>query len=472
MNAGIAETIITTPVGLAMQGWASRAAGHNLATYVHDDLYVKSVYFESGEDSACVTVLDISGIDAVFAEEVRGIVGESTGLSANSIMISATHCHSAPSIRPVAASCSPEDFKNITVAGSGSLDLGEKPYLKIQPSVLGGEINREFRGELIEKTASTIISAWNSREPVRLLYGEADVAGVASSRRVFLKNGEWGDPRSEGFNEKDVENRTEIDPLVRNIFIQSKATGKMIGVLVNYGTHPWLLSVSGYSAELSGVVAAKIAAEFAEDEEPPIVLYTSGPLGDVTMIWNLDIEEMWTRHSEETIEESLARREKVFDVELEKMGGRMLDGVTDAWRSAKEIAALESVSACSNQVVLPFKDGYVGHHPDVVQTNRQKEENRGQLTEIQRLSIGSLTILGLPGEPFTSLGREIRDKAGKEPLMIIAHANDSGGFQYIADAEEYRRGGYEMVISTLGEKAGAVLVDEAISLVDCSAKRT
>lgn len=50
--------------------------------------------------------------------------------------------------------------------------------------------------------------------------------------------------------------------------------------------------------------------------------------------------------------------------------------------------------------------------------------------------------------------------------MIIAQANDSGGFQYIADEEEYRRGGYEIAISTLGEKAGAVLVDNSIALLN------
>ena len=42
MLVGIAENVMTPPLGLPMHGWASRAAGHNLATYVHDDLYVKS----------------------------------------------------------------------------------------------------------------------------------------------------------------------------------------------------------------------------------------------------------------------------------------------------------------------------------------------------------------------------------------------------------------------------------------------
>ena len=74
--------------------------------------------------------------------------------------------------------------------------------------------------------------------------------------------------------------------------------------------HPWIFSGAGFSAEIAGATADRVAAAWAGSEaEPPVVLYTSGPEGDVTLIWNVDVEHIWKTRPGETAEESLARRE-------------------------------------------------------------------------------------------------------------------------------------------------------------------
>ncbi len=461
MKAGAAETIITPPVGLSMTGWSNRIVGDTIARYVHDDVFVKAICLEQENTTLCVAVLDIAGIDQPFVKAVRKAVSESVGIAPDSIMVSATHCHSNASINPIALGYTDE---NMGTTSSGNVS-GNWQSPEVRPAVLGeNDINWEWREEILQKTIDTIIAAWRKREEAVLSYAEQEIEGVASSRRVHMKNGNWGDPRDDSFDKENVESISTIDPNIRTLFIKARESGKMIGVLVNYGSHPWLLSISGYSAEISGSVASKVAAAFSEENDKPIVLYTVAPLGDATMIWNLDIKNMWKSYEGESVEDGVKRREAVYDKELDRLGDIMCDGIVKSYQKVIEITSNEKIESKLKKIKLPFKDGYY-HLDSIIQSEEQKSVKDAQLTEIQAFRIGEFVILGMPAEPFSSLGFKIREKTNISPLMIIAHANDSGGFQYYATKEEYSLGGYEITISTLKDTAGEIMVDEAVKLL-------
>ena len=161
MKAGASEAVITPPVGLTMTGMAKRIAGDKIARYVHDDLYVKALCLESENGSMAVAVLDIGGIDAVFTSEVRKAVEEKAGLKQDSIMVSATHCHSSSAIRPVAVAYSDE---NIGISSSGMTD-GSWGSSEVKPALFGNEnISSKWRKEILGKTINTIVDAWENRE--------------------------------------------------------------------------------------------------------------------------------------------------------------------------------------------------------------------------------------------------------------------------------------------------------------------
>ena len=66
------------------------------------------------------------------------------------------------------------------------------------------------------------------------------------------------------------------------------------------------------------------------------------------------------------------------------------------------------------------------------------------------LSIGPIAFVGIPGEPFTGIGRAIKDTEGFELICPCALTNGSEGYFPMQDA--YDEGGYEARSSSF--KAG------------------
>lgn len=83
---------------------------------------------------------------------------------------------------------------------------------------------------------------------------------------------------------------------------------------------------------------------------------------------------------------------------------------------------------------------------------------------ITSFRIGKLAIVGVPGEPTSILGREIRDagrRMGFSSVLVCSHVN--GWMGYILDPADYDRGGYEATLSFYGREEGAKVVEAGVS---------
>jgi hypothetical protein len=195
------------------------------------------------------------------------------------------------------------------------------------------------------------------------------------------------------------------------------------------------------------------------------VLYTSGAQGDVTPIWSIDVDRVWRTHPGESARASLTRRETGFEQELKRLGDLLAGGVMSAIAGADQWDRAGRVSARRQQVALPLKAGY--RRPTAVRVAAWQQDTPADhhLTEIQMLQLGSTAILGLPGEPFTSLGQAIRSRSPFRHLIITALSNDFGAISYIGDREAYELGGYELSLTPVAAGAGEILVEHAIALL-------
>ncbi len=470
LHAGAAQRVITPPVGVSMSGWNPRASGNIRSRYVRDDLYAKALVLSAGERAWALVAVDLSGVDAVATEEIRHGAAERTGLSPDTIMVCATHTHSGPAFCPVATAYSPEDMARLTIRGDGSAPaaMGEVTTVSSSASWVG-ETDVEWKSRFVAQAVEAVEEAHGARRPASVGFGEARVAGVASSRRVLMSDGSWGDPRRDPVEGVRVVSRTNIDPLVRVFAVREQGTEAPLAAVINYGTHPWIFCGSGISAEIAGAASDRVANTLGRDGgEPPVVLYTSGPEGDVTPIWNVDIDAVWRTRPGEDTEASLARRERGFDRELARLGGRVADGAMTAVRGIVDWDGAPELRACRKEVALPLKEGY-RHVDDVILADWQRDAPEcHHLTEVQALGVGEGVFLGLPGEPFVSLGTDIRARSGSRRLLIAALANEFGAVSYIAEREAFEQGGYETAFTPVGPGGGEALVDGAIALLDAA----
>lgn len=472
LHAGAAWRVITPPVGVSMSGWNPRASGDIRSRYVHDDLYAKALVLRSGSRAWALVAVDLSGVDAVATEQIRQGAARRAGLEPDAVMVCATHTHSGPAFCPVATTYSPEDMARLTIGRDGSAPsaMGEVTAVSSSASWVG-ETDLAWKAWFVGQAIDAVDEAWSALRPASVGFGAARVDGVASSRRVLMSDGSWGDPRRDSVKGVRVVSRTNIDPMVRVFAVRKRGTDAPLAAVINYGTHPWIFCGSGISAEIAGAAAGQVADAWAGSGcDLPVILYTSGPEGDVTPIWNVDIEAVWRTRPDEDTEAGLERRERGFKRELARLGGRVADGSMTAIRGVAGWDETPQVWARRREVALPLKNGY-SHVDDVLLAGWQRAAPESHhLTEVQALGAGEWAFLGLPGEPFVSLGADIRARSGFGPLTIAALANEFGAVSYIADRKSYGQGGYETAFTPVGPGSGEALVDGAVALLAAGCK--
>jgi len=87
--------------------------------------------------------------------------------------------------------------------------------------------------------------------------------------------------------------------------------------------------------------------------------------------------------------------------------------------------------------------------------------------EISAFRLGNLAVLGVPGEPTSALGMQIRAYGmtkGFALTLVVAHVN--GWMGYVLAKDDYRKGGYEATLSFFGEDSGPRLVEAAKRALD------
>lgn len=76
--------------------------------------------------------------------------------------------------------------------------------------------------------------------------------------------------------------------------------------------------------------------------------------------------------------------------------------------------------------------------------------------------LGKIAIVGIPGEPTSELGSEIRNwgrRIGFRSVLVVSHAG--GWMGYILAPEDYDRGGYEATLAFHGREIGPRVVEAA-----------
>src|ERR1700730_14785230 len=93
LYAGAARVKLDPPAGLAMLGYGNRAG---LNAGIHDDLAAQALGLSDGANKIAIAGVDVLAIGIRIADDIRERVAASTDIPADSILVCATHTHSAP----------------------------------------------------------------------------------------------------------------------------------------------------------------------------------------------------------------------------------------------------------------------------------------------------------------------------------------------------------------------------------------
>jgi hypothetical protein len=151
-KAGWGSRSITPRIGTPLAGFGDRKG--RPSTGVHDELFVKALAVSDGTDTAVIVGADMLIVPENVAELVRARVSQRTGLTANEILLNASHNHSGPGA--------------FAPGYTGRTFNGQ--YDPNMPDFLAGAFTE------------AIVEAYQSLEPAKMTYGSVDAPEYIRNR--------------------------------------------------------------------------------------------------------------------------------------------------------------------------------------------------------------------------------------------------------------------------------------------------
>ena len=471
LRAGYAEVNIDPPVGIPLRGYFVRRE----ASGILDSLSIRMLALSAGEQrfvpakkydpktgsyredqkpdpAQCFLMASVDhvGLARRECDRFRTAIAESTGVPFDHIYIHSVHTHTAP-------------FTEVTDENDPAADL-----------------IRSYASFLTGRFVLAAHEAVRSLAPARMGYGTVMAPPrVAYIRRYKMKDGST--MTCPPINDSMIDH--PIGTLDQRVHVvRFDREGAETVVLVNYGLHADTLNLDLVSPDWPGM----LSKTFETTVPGTKVMTFVGAEGDVG---STNVHPGPGDMNDTDIS---------FDSEMKSVGmcrfvGRALAGTVlqiydkVAYVDVEEIRAVHrSIFAPSNRPSaeeLPTAHLYKALHDAgrdaeipykaMALTTVVAEASRmcalengpdGFELRLMGLGIGPVAFVGLPGEAFTEIGRQIKEAPGWALICPTVNTNSKDG--YFPMATDYDDGGYETRSSRFKRGIGELLITEARSMLE------
>ena len=396
---------------------------------VDDPLWAKGIVLEDNGQRYVLCAVDYCEIRNSSHTFFREQLAAAAGTDASHVAVQSLHQHTAPMIDEPAQAL---------------LDATAKPLPSVDVP--------HFR-KVVAETAEAVRQAVEHLEPCDgLAVGTAEVDRFASNRRVMGADGKI-EVRYSATTDPGLQAAPEglVDRKLRTItFLSGK---RPLARLHYYASHPQ----SYYNDGRCTSDTVGLARERLETEEGVPQIYFTGCSGDVTA----------GKYNDGSPE---ARRE---------LTDRLAAGMRAAIAASQPVALGPIEWRVTPLTMPPRLDEFytlaAGRQrlEDLTTTPTYRIAKGAMLVawinrqdtpiELSSLSIGPVTIVNLPGEPFV-MYQLLAQKLGGERFVAVAGYGD-GGCGYLCSEAAYAEGGYEPTASFVGPRSQYALEDAIGRLV-------
>ncbi len=442
--AGAAHVKLDPPVGLAMLGYGNRVG---VSAGVHDDLAAQALVLSDGANKVAIAGVDLLAIGIRIADDIRERVAARTGIPADSILVCATHTHSAP-----------------------SFNIFATPRADAKPAK-GRDL--EWERALPEKIASAIIQADENLEPAILRSGSAQFT-LGVHRRLLRPHRQV----------QTAANRSGPADARVEALGAYRADGTAIAFLMNYPCHGVVLCEDNllYSRDWPGFAMDEIeTAAAASGGSRPVSIFIQGATGNIDprSRGNFEVAEQHGRAMGRAAFDALDHAPSVSEG---KIAARKIE-LNLKLKDLREELALARECAEQTQASLDNHRGGTGyqlkrlhdHHSQSLaalsalevleeQNRRDRRVNittRELATAMTVVTVGNLAFVGIPGELFVELGLSLKTNPHFAQTFVAGYCNDLIG--YIPTGAAYPEGGYEVDTARIAAGSGETIVNTALA---------
>ncbi len=455
LEVGMAQRDITPPDGFPMAGYYHE----RLSEGTIDPLLAKAIVFRQGDTTAALVVCDLIGVTSDLASAIRTAASKSTGIPYESIIVAATHSHTAPD------------------------------YYKSLEAVLTGDRSDAKRSAYIDKliaeSAAAIADAAKSARKCNLSAGSANqTTPVSFNRRFVMRDGTVRTWMSYA-NKDTIKAAGPIDSDIAMLLVKSADSGEPIGLLSNFALHLDTVGGSKWSADYPKHIAQCVHEALGPNA---ISLFATGCCGDINhsdpratsrnktdfigKSLGTTIRSAIPKLAEVEKDSKLSIRHAVVELPLQDCSpddvARSIE-VLKTVDSGKPVDFFDHVRAHKLLMVDQFR-----HNPPLATSSGQRPFLRTKKwagvgatlpTEVHAITLGEdLAIVTLPGEVFVDLGLAIKQASPYKNTIIVELANAVETI-YVPTRAAHAGGSYEVLNSTVKPGSGEMLVEAALKLL-------
>ncbi len=443
LKAGAAQAKITPPVGTSLAGYFE----DRFSTAVHDDLFASALVLDDGGQSAAIVCCDLVRVGRPLVEKVRALASRATGIPESSILVSATHTHSAP-----------------------ASNVKEGP----EPAVA-------YRKVLVEGIAESIVRAHGRLRPAAVGAAAHPLPDEVFNRRWFLKPGKMPPNPFGGFDKvkmnpgtsPDVLDRPAgpTDPDVTILSVHEAKSRRPLALLANYSLHyvggtPRGQVSADYYGEFARLAPSRVGA--SGDFVAMMSNGTSGDINNIPFLVNRPPREPFEQIrivAQKAADAAWHARAKIKAHQGDARLGMIQRDVTLRLRrpTAEQIAAAKAVLAVKDDAgrakLPPLAEAYARR------TLALAEGPETLKATVQALRIGDLAICTFPFETFAEIGLDLKKRSPFPRTMVMGIANGYNG--YLPTPEQHRLGGYETWLGTcrVQDDASVILSGQLLEML-------
>ena len=438
--AGFSRVNVTPMLGIGMAGYFKP----RYAEGVLDELEINAVALACGEDKVLLMSIDHCGIVKEVLNPMREHISQATGLPLEAIYIHSTHTHTGP-------------------------------FLNADPTE---ELEIEYAQFVDRRFTAAAVMALADLKPAKMGYGMGTAPNIAFVRRFRMKDGSVR--TNPGVDNPDILAPIgDVDERVNVVRIDQEGGESL--VLVNFGNHPDVVGGNLISADWPGFLRKTVETTL----EGTKCIFFNGAQGDVNhvnvhprggylndMFMDFDDVARGYKHARYmgrvVAGGVLQAYDKVKFVDVDKLSFGMktirVPSNKPEPSEMEEAHRINDLHVAGRDDLLPYK-GMMLTTMVAAAGRKVRLENGPDYFEmpLSALAIGPVAFIGIPGEPFTGVGRGLKETEGWEMVLPTCNTNAKEG--YFPMNECYVEGGYEAGSSKFKAGVAELLIEEGKSLL-------
>lgn len=440
LQAGFSRVDVTPMLGIGMAGYYVP----RFADGVLDPLQINALALACGDTKVVFMSIDHCGIVKEVLNPMIDQVCHVTGLPREAVYIHSTHTHTGP-------------FLN---------------YNPTEP------LEIEYAQLVKRKFADAAKLAIDDLKPATMGYGIGDAPNIAFVRRFRMKDGSVR--TNPGVDNPDILHPIgDVDERV-NVLRFDRENDSL--VLVNFGNHPDVVGGCKISADWPGFLRQTV--EKALDNTK--CLFFNGAQGDVNHVnvhprggylndMFMDFDDVargykHARYMGRVVAGGVLQafdKVKYVDVDSIRFAQKFIDVPANLPDPSElpEAKRINDLHIAGRDAELPYSGmmltTVVARAARMVRLENGPDSFRMPLSAI---AIGPVAMFGIPGEPFTGVGRALKEAEGFDLVLPTCNTNAKEG--YFPMLECYEEGGYEAGSSNFKAGIAELIIDAGLSLLE------